>query len=59
MSLKLHDAQLMRVHMSLFLNKNGGHIPFVVVVIEDLKNRSQKNVLIMTTLGEKAKEENM
>lgn len=37
---------------TLFSNKNGGHIPFLVVVIED-----RKNVSIMTTLGEKAKEE--
>ena len=42
---------------TLFSNKNGGHIPFLVVVIEDLKNRDRKNVSIMTTLGEKAKEE--
>ena len=44
---------------TLFSNKNGGHIPFLVVVIEDLKNRDRKNVSIMTTLGEKAKEENV
>ena len=37
---------------TLFSNKNGGHIPFLVVVIED-----RKNVSIMTMLGEKAKEE--
>lgn len=42
---------------TLLSNKNGGHIPFLVVVIEDLKNRDRKNVSIMTTLGEKAKEE--
>jgi hypothetical protein len=42
---------------TLFSNKNGGHIPFLVVVIEDLKNRDHKNVSIMTMLGKKAEEE--
>lgn len=42
---------------TLISNKNGWHIPFLVVVIEDLNNRDRKNVSIMTTLGEKAEEE--